>query len=501
MVHEYTKPANRRLFFIAFTVTLLGTACHTVTQRPVLTVQSVRHVKTDQPPPPATVHSPITYAYMGHAGGLTAEGKTKARVGAEFDLEMPTTAGDTLEVSASFEAMAEGITAPETANNMTPRTWKVSLQPGKDIRFLAGSVAFSGLPAKAANPMASDPAPFHLPSAPADDSLLAPADTSKTGRIAVEWHAAPLRAALLVANDRESPSFATATVVAGQSPRSTIEAAIYAGSRTDRPTPEDTWYPENPPLPERKQAVVGTEFTYRFGPTLGSATGLLSVDDLGQRSLSGSAEMAFETSFFSVSGGYASSGRGFKGMNGRPISKLERLFLAPSLSFLPLIPVFDTLRFGLSFEKSREKGVKVWKDDVDAECVQASIEGAFKAVNAQVAAQVDNDGSEVSASLETALPFPAAPRISISAAGLPDSLPPQYSGRAQLELEPLRAISLALSGEGSIATGQKGELSLIAARCVIGKDLDHELSISLMRELVESEERITIEAGLTVRVH
>jgi len=380
-----------------------------------------------------------------------------------------------------------------------PKTWTMFLSPAPSSRFFAGAVDLSGFALRAGNPVASEPRVFHMPDVPSNEALLAPGESRKCGKAAVEFQEGGLRTAILVDAVAKAPAIAAASFTKAEPKNRAWEIDAFMAGGMVRQDTEETWFLEAPQLPATSIAMGGLGSKVHLKGLSFNIQGLLSSTGLGNLWGGTNGEGRIAGKSVSLSAGFSSFARDYLGIYGKKPRAYSRAYMAPTLNMETLIPAFSLFRIGALVSRSVQRRERPWEDDPVIDTQAFAMEGQKGSLwfSLHFETEGDNDRYSVSLKKEFYRILPSEFSLKLSMEGnssWKDKAVYGFTSRILAHPHPRVSIESGFSG---IAAAPIGRLRpAVHARVAMKWTEESALEMRAEREELASGCRIAFSAGL-----
>lgn len=214
-------------------------------------------------------------------------------------------------------------------------SWSLASEPVRGVRLLAGSLAFSGIPARARNPVFSVSSAFYAPVGVMTGKVVNYGTTKDTGRIGLDcslglWRVAGFASPAGLSDGPAWLQVSRVLVFPGK-PATLARFSIFGGLRRQEPSADPDWFRRNEYVPATDVASPGFEIVASKGGLSASFIGFSSLSRLRKPAGAFAADASFSSKFFSCAGGIYGADYAFTDLDGDGNEVLRRIFLAPTL--------------------------------------------------------------------------------------------------------------------------------------------------------------------------
>jgi|GEM_PF-2857646 len=287
----------------------------------------------------------VLLAFPAHpadrAISLTQEAELPGWYSADLSLKSPILDGTlTLRNETPLPPPADYPGEPvNPVGDLDLRTWSLALKPARAYVVSAGSLALSGLPARAKNPFFTLTKPRYTPLVPTENPIVRPGTTLEADDLAFECETD--RWSLAAAGDPRHQFDDPAWILVGRrfgsrnADAKRLSLSLFGGTRESSSRKETSWFLDEPFTPKTKLYVPGAEVAFSGTVFTGSATILESVGQFRDPGYLIRADCSATGRYCALAAGYAQSFGDFLSLDAKRESLLKRAFVAPSVTLFP----------------------------------------------------------------------------------------------------------------------------------------------------------------------
>lgn len=214
-------------------------------------------------------------------------------------------------------------------------SWSLASEPIRGIRILAGSIALSGLPARARNPLFPVSAAFYAPVSAITGKILNYGTTKDTGRVGIDcslglWRIISFGSPAGLAAGPAWLQVSRVFVFEG-TPSALVRFSLFGGLHRQDPPADTGWFLREEYCPATDIATPGFEIVASRGGLSASVIGFSSFSRLRKPAGAFAADLSFLSKFFSIAGGMYTADYAFPDLDGDENEVLRRIFFAPAL--------------------------------------------------------------------------------------------------------------------------------------------------------------------------
>jgi hypothetical protein len=281
-------------------------------------------------------------AYPGdRAISLTQEAELPGRYSADLSLKSPFLDGTlTLRNETPLPAPEDYPDEPvNPVGDLSLRTWSLALKPTRACVVSAGSLALSGLPARAKNPFFTLTKPRYSPLLPSNDPIVRPGTTLDADDLALECETD--RWSLAAAGDPRHRLDEPAWCLVGrrfgsrEAGAKRLALILFGGAHALTCPEETSWFLDEPFTPEANLYVPGAEIAFSGAVFTGSTTVFESVGPFRDPGYLLRADCSATGRYCALTAGYAQAFGDFLPLDGKREPYLKRAFIAPSVTLFP----------------------------------------------------------------------------------------------------------------------------------------------------------------------
>lgn len=269
---------------------------------------------------------------------LTQEAELPGRYSACLSLKSPILDGTlTLRNETPLPAPEDYPDEPvNPLGDLGLRTWSLALKPVRSCVISAGSLALSGLPARAKNPFFTLTKPRYTPLVPSKDPIVRPGTTLDADELAFECETD--RWSLVAAGDPQHQLADPAWILVGRrfgsrnADAKRLSLSLFGGACASSCDEETSWFLNEPFTPKANLYVPGAEVAFSGTVFTGSATILESVGPFRDPGYLIRTDCSVTGRYCFLTAGYAQSFGDFLSLDVKRESLLKRAFVAPSIT-------------------------------------------------------------------------------------------------------------------------------------------------------------------------
>lgn len=283
------------------------------------------------------------------------------------------------------------------------RSWTMEFTPNDELSFFAGSISWSGLASRMANPARSEMSPFAAVSGVRAGATIRPSWAVGREYLGTEWNAKYLRLAAFASptSPLDNPAWVQCTVgiPLKQDSRPALSLSIFSGLAHREATAEDSWFYAEPILPERSILLPGAELAFDLGRFSGNLVGMANLGAFTPPKFAFTGDVGFAGRVFRAGASCFLGDPSFVSLDGTLLTVRQSACASGSVRVpLPGGPS-DEFAAGASFGVKRTTNRSMTEAGTTAFSGGGEIKAAIMGLRASVKSDTDEEETKISAKL------------------------------------------------------------------------------------------------------